>query len=359
MKTLDLYLARRMILSLAQSLLALVAIYVLIDLLTRQEVAISRYEVPLGVVVQYYLNFIPQIVYRVAPFAMLVASLLVLGDAVQNNEVTAVLSGGISLRRFVAVPVLVALMFAAGLYFLNERVGTQAAREAKRIEEGYFSLNPDMTRKGISWANLSGGWTCHIAKFNRIALTGENVLMYARTPESVQQIEARRIYWDDAASQWVLEDGRWFTLNAQETAASGSRIRQRQAPFTEPPDTLFAMDKPMETKTRSQLLAEIASADERAVPVSDLWVDYHVKFSQPALSFVMIWLAIPFAMRLRRGGLAISFATSIGIAIAYLLVFSVTMGLGYAERLSPPVAAWLANGVFFAIGVVLFWRTPT
>lgn len=358
MKTLDQYLARRMVVTIFQALLALVAIYILIDLLTR-EGALSSYDVPFGIVVRYYLNLTPQIIYRIAPFAMLVSSLLVLGDAVQSNEVTAVLSGGISLRRFVVVPVLVALLYSIGLFVMDARVGVEAAKEANRIREGYFSLNPDMKRTGISWANLSGGWTCHIAKFNRIALTGENVLMYSRTPDSVQQIEARRIYWDKETKQWILEDGRWFTMNAQETVASGSRVRQRPAPFSEPPEVLFALDKPMETKTPRQLLAEIGNAEKRAVPASDLWVDYHVKFSQPALSFVMIWLAIPFAMRLRRGGLAISFATSTIIAIVYLLVFSVTMELGYAERLAPPVAAWLANGAFFVFGVILFWRTPT
>jgi len=358
MKILDFYLARRMIGTLARTLLALVMIYILIDVLTHRD-DITRYDVPTNVVLRYYLNSIPQLIYRVAPFAMLVASLLVLGDAVQNNEITAVLSGGISLRRFVVIPILVAGAFAFGLYYVNEEVGAEAAKEAERIETGYFSRNPDMERGGISWANLSGGWTCHIAKFNRIALTGENVLMYARTPESVQQIEARRIYWDEAAKKWMLEDGRWFTLNAQETAASGLRIRQQAAPFSETPDALFALEKKMETKTRRQLLAEIGSAEKRAVPAGALWVDYYAKFSQPALSFVMIWLAIPFAMRLRRGGLAISFATSVAIAIAYLLVFSVTMAMGHADRLSPLVAAWLANGLFFAIGVFLFWRTPT
>jgi lipopolysaccharide export LptBFGC system permease protein LptF len=35
------------------------------------------------------------------------------------------------------------------------------------------------------------------------------------------------------------------------------------------------------------------------------------------------------------------------------------MSLGHHGRLSPPVAAWLANALFFAAGAFLFWRTPT
>ena len=359
MKTLDRYLLRRMTGSLIRSLFALVSIYILIDLLTHRDINIAKYDVPAEVVVRYYIAFIPQILYRVAPFAVLITGLLVLGDAAQNNEITAVLAGGISLRRLVVTPLLVCLAFSVALFAFNETVGAVAAREANRIEKGYFSQKPEVQRKGVSWANLGGKWTCHIDKFNRIALTGEGVLMHADEDGVFEQIEARRIYWDETLSQWILEDGRWYTILDDVTAPPGLRIRQQTAPFNESPDELFALEEPMETKTSKELMNDILSAEKRAVPASTLWVDYHAKFSQPALSFVMIWLAIPFAMRVRRGGLGISFGISIVIAIAYLLVFSVTMSLGHADRLSPPIAAWLANALFFAVGAVLFWRTPT
>jgi len=359
MKTLDRYLLRRMTGSLVRSLFALVAIYVLIDLLTHRDIDILKYDVPADVVVRYYIAFIPQILYRVAPFAVLITGLLVLGDAAQNNEITAVLAGGISLRRLVLMPLLVCLAFSVALFAFNETVGAVAAREANRIDEGYFSQNPAFQRTGVSWANLSGKWTCHVAKFNRIALTGEGVLMHADDGDVFEQIEARRIYWDETRNHWILEDGRWYTILDDVTAAPGVRIRQQPAPFDESPGELFALEQPMETKTSKELLNEILSAEKRAVPTGSLWVDYHAKFSQPALSFVMIWLAIPFAMRVRRGGLGISFGISIVVAIAYLLVYSVTMSLGHAGRLSPPIAAWLANALFFAVGAVLFWRTPT
>lgn len=347
--------------ALLRAVFALCLVYVLIDLLTHRQIDIRKFDVPAGVVVQYYLNFLPDVLQRIAPFALLIASLLVLGDAAQNNEVTAVTAGGISLRRFVRVPIVLALLFALGLFAMNETIGTRAAAEAERIERAYFSSTVRSERKGISWTNLSGGWTCHIGKFNRIALTGEEVLMYLRTPDEVQQIQARRIYWDGEREQWFLEDGIWCRFDAGVTMLlpGDRRIRRQPAPFTEKPEALFALEKPAETRTAQQLKSDIESAEQRSIPAARLQVDYYAKFSQPILSFVMIWLAIPFAMRLRRGGLAIGFGASVAIAIAYLLLFSISTSLGYAERLSPPVAAWSANALFLAIGLILFWRTPT
>ncbi len=73
----------------------------------------------------------------------------------------------------------------------------------------------------------------------------------------------------------------------------------------------------------------------------------------------MVWLAIPFAIRLRRGGIAIGFGVSIGIALAYMLLFFAGIGLGHLGKLPPVAAAWLANAVFLAFGMWLFHRTPT
>ena len=74
---------------------------------------------------------------------------------------------------------------------------------------------------------------------------------------------------------------------------------------------------------------------------------------------MMVGLAIPFAIRLRRGGLAISFGASLAIALTYLVVFSAAIALGHAGHLNPVTAAWFANALFFATGLVLFFRTPT
>ena len=119
MKTLDRYLLLRMGSTLLQALVALSLVYVFIDLFTHRQVDIRRFNVPSEVVVQYYLNFLPSVIQRVAPFSLLISALLVLGDAAQNNEVTAVTASGISLRRFVRAPILLALAFAAGLFVLD------------------------------------------------------------------------------------------------------------------------------------------------------------------------------------------------------------------------------------------------
>jgi len=358
---LDRYLLGREAAALARTLVTLVGLYVLIDLLTQRREGIMNHDVPWNVVVEYYVVMAPQVIYRVAPLAVLVSGLLVLGDAAQANEITAALACGVSLRRLVRMPVLVGLGMSLAVFGLEETVGAPATRRAETIERGYFSRNPEASdRSGISWANLGGEWTCHIMKFNRIALTGENVLIHAVRPDRAEQIVARRIFWDPAERRWLLEDGTRYVFSpGAEVRESAVRITRAPAPFTEPPEDLFSAAEPPETKSAAHLARDIRRAREYNMPDTSLRVDYHAKFSQPALSLIMAGLAIPFALRIRRGGVAISFGAAIGVAITYLILSAVGIWMGDVGRLSPLAAAWFANVLFAAVAALLFARTPT
>lgn len=356
----DRYLGWRLAFTLVRTLVALVAIFILIDLLTQRRNQIMNLDVSWTVVVLYYLAYTPWVVFQVAPLSMLVATLMVMGNTAQANEVTAALAGGISLRRFSRMPLLFGLGFALLLFAAEETVGAYAARQANHIERNNFSRNPDSEREGVTWTRLSNGWTCHVLKFNRVALTGEGVLMHAIREGAIEHIEARRIYWDERREQWLLEDGHWLVLDPGGGAiTSQRRITQLAAPFDERPKLLFAMDNPPETQTAFGLASVVRHASRIGVPSQRLRVDFHTKFSQPAIAFVMVWLAIPFALRVRRGGIAIGFGASVAIAIVYLTVFGIGVTLGDAGRISPVLAAWLANLLFFATGVTLFLKTPT
>ena len=362
MTILDRYFTKRLLVTLARVLVSMVMLFILVDLLTSRRNDIARYDIPWSIVFEYYLAFIPQLLgkFQLASLAMLISVLLVFGEAAQNNEITAALAGGISLRRIVRVPVVIALVLTGLLFTLEDTLGAVASREVERLDARYFSKNAQRERPSVSWANLEGDWTCHVMKFNRTAGTGENVFLHLLRPDAVEQIQARRIYWEPAQNAWILEDGIWLTFDpSQDWQAVVTRITQRVAPIKEPPNELFALDESADGKTIAQLADNIHQAEARGVPVFGAQTDYYAKFAQPALCFVMIWLAIPFAMRVRRGGIAIGFGISIAIALAYVIVFRISMGLGHFEKLSPVVAAWFANALFLAVGLILFRKTPT
>lgn len=362
MSILDRHYARRLLATVLRILLSLILLVVLIDLLVSRQDNIIKYQIPLLVIVQYYLAFLPTILFEfhAAAIGVLIAGLMVMGRAAQDNEVTAALAGGVSLWRLSRGPMLVALGLALGAFAFQETLGVAANRRLGEIEKKYFDKVSDTSRFGVSWNHLGDDWTCHILKFNARANTGQDVYIHRMAPDRVEEIRANRIFWDEERGRWMLEGGRRAVFDPQRGwEARSQRITREEAPFREPPEALFALDAPSGAKTAARLAEDIRRAAELGIPVLRQRVEYHLKFAQPALCFVMIWLAIPFALRLRRGGVALGFGTGILIGLAYLSVFYISIGLGYLDKLPPVVAVWLANALFLVLGIVLFRRTPT
>ena len=372
MSILDRYLAKRFLGTLGRILFALIFLVVLVDLLTHRQDNIIKYQIPAGIVVRYYLCFLPTILfeYHALAVSVLIAGLMVFGRAAQDNEAVAALAGGISLRRLALAPVALALLIALASFGIGESWGVRATREMSRIEKEYFAKLESSPRDGVSWTNLadrSGApnaagrkWTCHIMRFNRRALTGQDVLMHSIDAGLVREIRARRIYWEPESKQWLLEDGLFFTAYPERGMEQNTeRITQMPAPFQEKPEELFALEERPDTKSFAALAADLHRAAKLGMPVAGQWVDYHAKFARPALCFIMMFLAIPFAMRLRRGGVAAGFGLSIAVGLAYLLVYLGCIGLGHLGELPPPVAAWLPNLLFLGVGAGLLRHTPT
>lgn len=362
MKLLDRYLGVRLVSALAKALFVVAFLFAFIDLTTHRRADILKYDVPASIIVEYYLVFVPGMLrdFQIGAVAVLAAYLLVLGRAAQDREITAMLAGGIGLHRFIRVPAAIGLIFAAGMFVLSETVGVSAARRAVEIEEMYFDDDPRYEVAPVSWANLEGGWTCHVFTFDRNSMVGEGVLMLNLDDVHVQQIEAESLFWDHSRRQWMLRDGLWSVYFPEERMEVETReVELEPAPITEPPEALFANDVNPGARSLAELKQAIEMARHRRMPTHRAEVDYHSRFALPALSFIMMWLAIPFALYVGRGGLAVSLAASVGIGLAYLILYAAGVGLGDLGRIEPWLAAWLANMVFAGAAFALMLRTTT
>lgn len=362
MTLLDRYLARRIIAVFLKISLSLVLLYVLVDLLTHRKDNIASFDIPLHMVALYYLTFVPTILfkYQAGALAVLVSGLMVLGKAAQDNEITASLAGGISFWRLSVAPLVVAGLVSVVAFAVQDTMGARAASLSVEIERQYFSSFTTYDHRGVSWTNLGDGWTCHVLRFNRAALTGEDVILHLIQPEKEVDILADRIYWDDQQDMWILEDGvEYIYFPQREMERIFNHFAQRPAPFQERPEQLFSLEKEADSKSAEQLRQDLEGAESLGLRTTRHWVDYYSKFAQPGLCFIMMLLALPFAVRVRRGGLAIGFGISVIIGASYVLLYYAGIGLGYLEMLPPLVAAWLANVVFLIVGALLYLRTPT
>ncbi len=364
MKTLDRYLAAQIARTFALVVLAFIVLFTVIDYLTHRRGAIVDNEVPWTIVGEYYAALAPQLLIDqyFGGLAALLASLLVLGTFSQRNELTAALAGGISLVRVVRAPLLFGAVLSLAAFACANLLGPGAARTVLDVESQYLGrpgAGDEMQRGPVSWANLDGGWTCHVGKFNRVALSGEDALFMVTHDGSEELVRAERLYWDRHERAWIIEDGLWAIFYPDKgMQGERRRITLERAPISETPEELFAPMESPGVRSLPELRQVILAAERRGVPSNRLEVEWHARFARAAMPFVMVCIAVPLSARIRKQGRSAGIGLAVLLGLTYFMIAGATLNLGLNGRLDPPVAVWVANVLFLFTGFVLYLRTP-
>ena len=84
-----------------------------------------------------------------------------------------------------------------------------------------------------------------------------------------------------------------------------------------------------------------------------LKVDLHSKIAFPFITFIVMLIGAPLAMRTGRASAMVGVGTSLFVVVLYYTVHSVCMAMGKGGHLPPPLAAWFGNIIFAAVGIYL------
>ena len=159
---------------------------------------------------EYLLFLIPTLIYREAPFSVLVAVLVTFGVLTKHNEVTAFKASGVSLYRLTAPVLLLSVMLSAGLFAFDYYFVPQANRRQDALRDKIKGrpvqtyLRPD--RKWIKGA----GSRIYYYKYFDTANTMNGVSVYELDPATFRlkrEITAERAQWQPQLGKWIFEKG--------------------------------------------------------------------------------------------------------------------------------------------------------
>ena len=81
-------------------------------------------------------------------------------------------------------------------------------------------------------------------------------------------------------------------------------------------------------------------------------VDLHSKLSTPFLSFIMVLIGIPFALKTSRsGGVALSIGISVIIGFAYGVIYYIFISFGKSGVFPPLLSCWVPTLLFGLAGI--------
>ncbi len=316
----------------------------------------------------YYLNYIPEIIKLTSPLALFLAAIYTTSRLSQSMQLTSMTMAGVSLYRLMAPFVLAAFVFTGGMLYFNGFIVPKSTGTVLDFQYRYFRDAPDEAETSEIYRQTNPGSVLAVGFFDAGVNRAFRVSMLdfeadttdgeAGPEHLVRRLDATDMTWNDTTKQWSLDKPvlRTFLPGGAEKIDSLANFDSTLTVF---PRDISRTQSDAERLTISEASDYVASL--RRAGASRLGrplVDYHSKLAYPLANLILVLVGVPLAARRRRGGQAIQFALGLFVAFVYLAVQKIAEPFGYAETITPAVAAWAPHAVFFLIAIVLLIRAP-
>lgn len=385
MRILSRYILKEYISYLIYALLAFSAIFILVDLVDKMDKFIDA-RVGIRIIALNYVFYMPWVITLVMPVAMLLATMFSLGRLVGDNEITAMKASGISLYRILMPIYGFSLFIGVVVMAFAEIVVPGANLQQKQIEEYVrarrefikmsnpqdqgprysFTLFADRERDRDNVFLTNGDGRIIYAKYYVARTrTAEGVFIIkpaapGETPEG--EMDIARIASRIDADSMAFTDAGWVLYNARQRTFTRDGVL-----FEENPTLIasFVNRKPFdfaqvalepESMNFLQLREYIRSIREKGSDASEWLVDLYLKIAFPFVSFVIVFFGAPMVAGSLKRGKAASFGLALMISFMFYAFINIFQVLGRSGTISPLLAAWISNIIFFTLGIIMHFR---
>ena len=331
---------------------------------------ILRNHIPLSTVGQYLVNLTPDMLYQIAPLAVLIAVLVTFGVLNRNSELIAMKATGISLYRLVVPIVSIAAILSVSLFLFDEYYLPQANRKQEALRNIIKGRPPQtVLHPENNWIfGQAGageqGRIFYYEFFDPVRNEFANLSVFEFDPATFalsRRIFASRAIWNANLNSWVFEDGWQRDFEGATVSEDGYHAFDQTsfAEMHEEPGYFKKESLQSQEMNFGQLDHYISDLRQSGFDTMVLRVALWHKLAYPLIAIVMAVLAIPFALSMGRRGSLTGIAVAIFVALTYFVADSLFGAMGNHNYLPAALAAWSPDILFGLTGGYLLLRTPT
>ncbi|MBB3696373.1 LptF/LptG family permease [Flammeovirga yaeyamensis] len=356
MKLLDKYILKKFFKTFIFVVLLLNIIVCVVDYTEKQD-DFLKHGLSFGYVFkEYYVNLFIHWVNTLSPLSIFIAVVFMTARLASHTEVISILSNGVSYHRFlapyVAGAVLVGIVIFGLIGFAVPNASkTRVAFEIKYLKSPYYFNERDIHYR------VSDSSYLYVETYNnRIKRGYRPTLEVLSGNKLLSKLSANRIQWDSTKEEWTFDryEKYEFKPDGKQTFSKGNSLTMKLNLDPKYFESKYALH---ETLTNTELSEFIEAEKERGV--GNLGVYENALYERYAYPFAILILTIMgvcvSSVKSRRGS-GYQIAMGFVLAFIYLLMVLMSRAIAEADTLSPFLAAWLPNIIFFVVTIYLYFK---
>ena len=338
----------------------LLTIYLVIDFFEKVR-RFLRYDSGIVPILTYFALKIPAISFQIAPFAILMATLLTLGLLSRSNEITAMRSCGVSLLWMTSPFLLLATGVSLILLAFSSTIIPLSSEKAEEVRLIQIEKRPaPLTVKATQpWARVGADT---LMRVNEIGVGGKtlhgvHLFHFDRAFRLDQMTEAAEAGYTPGG--WVLLNGNQRRFHPDNTVDLALFTEQRMDIPLIPDDFFTSLTGNSETMTFREIRNYVGRFRQEGFSFTRLLTDYYGRLAFPLVAVIMVIVGIALGLRqsgVRGRSLAMGIGQAFIVGFCYWTTHSIAIALGRGGVLAPMLAGWMANLLFLSFGLYLLLK---
>ncbi len=357
MKLLDQYILKKFLTSFFFVVILLVTVIVVIDITERLDDFISSSVTFTEVFLDYYLNFIPYIANMLSPITVFISTVFVTARLAAHTEIIAILSSGVSFKRFLFPYFIGSAIIAIGTFFLIGWVIPKANKGRVDFENRYFEGEYFYEGRNVH-LKIAPETYVYLESYNNAMNIGyQFTLETIRDNKMVYKFKTDKITWDSIHHTWHVDSYSERQLIKEKETYSQGHGKNLTLSLT-PKD--FGNNYMLQsTYTLTDLNTYINELKEKGAENINIYqVEKYERITYPFAVIILTMIGVVVSARKSRGGTGFQVAFGFILAAIYILMVIVSRNFANVGDISPLVAAWIPNVLFSLIGFQMYRSVP-
>ncbi len=352
-KILDRYIIGKFLGTYIFAIILILAITVMFDVNEKLD---SFLKAPLkATLFDYFLNFLPYFANQFSPLFTFIAVIFFTSKLADNSEIIAMLSTGMSYRRFLRPYLVSAAVIALATFILSAYIIPPA--NVKRINyTNTYVKNRRVDYGSNIQMQLKKGEIAYMARYDNTTKTGVKFSLesFDKNKKLISRLTAQTIRYD-SLHNWQVRDYMIRDFKgSREKIHRGTKL-DTVIPM-EPRDFLISKND-QEMMTTPDLNGYIVRQKERGVAnIKNFEIEYHRRFAMTAAAFILTIIGMALSSRKVKGGMGINIGIGLVLSFGYILFMTVTSTFAVSGYTSPMVAMWIPNILYSGVAVILYRR---
>ena len=276
-----------------------------------------------------------------------------------QTEIVAILSGGVSFRRFmwpyvVGATLITAMSLALSLWIIPEGQKASVEFESKYLQSQQSLVYPEHVYRQIepnTYAYVRG-YSPGIEHVPFFAIERFD------STELVETLDAANASFDVESRRWTAPRYMIYS-RGEDGTLSGKQYRNLDTLINLDVRELGDISGVVKTLTYEELNEFL---DQQRSKGSDevflIEVERHARFSYPISTFILTIIGVALASRKVRGGMGMHIGIGIALCFIYLMVGRVSEQIAISGSIEPWIGVWLPNIIFAIIAIIVYRKAP-